>query len=352
MKIFAPIAIITLVLLLHVQGCDTSATNEPGVDIEHPKVSFVTPQSGDPVGSTQVNITLSVEDNDRVTHVLLYLDDSDEPFDELTEEPWESVLDASNLTGETHRIRAVAYDATGNESLPASVTLGDMVLRMSLVEIVTSANCPPCAPMNEIYQEAANTSLFQERVATIKYHVWWPRPTDRLWHESQTWTQPRVEYLFSPIPPSQYGAPRGWVGGKMISNKADEWIATAEVDMEAPAGAKIELKSTRSGDQVTLTIHVTGISTADSTDLRLITAVTESDIEYSDGNGETEHFDVLRRMYPDAGGEAVTIGNGVTQHITHTIDIPEFWNPDNLHAVVFLQTQKWKSVLQAAKIDL
>ena len=138
----------------------------------------------------------------------------------------------------------------------------------------------------------------------------------------------------------------------MISNKADEWIATAEVDMEAPAGAKIDLRSTRNGDQVTLMIHVTGISTADSTDLRLITAVTESNIEYSDGNGETEHFDVLRRMYPDAGGEAVTIGNGVTQHITRTIDIPEFWNPDNLHAVVFLQTQQWKSVLQAAKIDL
>ena len=352
MKIIAPIAIIALVLLLHVQGCDTSATNEPGVDIENPKVSFITPQSGDPVGSTQVDITLSVEDNDRVTRVLLYLDDAEEPFDELTGEPWESMLDASSFSGETHRIRAVAYDETGNKSLPASVTLGDVVLRMSLVEIVTSANCPPCAPMNEIYHEAAKTSLFQERVATIKYHVWWPRPTDKLWHESQTWTQPRVEYMFNPIPPSQYGAPRAWVGGKMISNKATEWIAAAEADMEKRADAKIELESTRNGDQITLTIHVTGISTADSTDLRLMTAVTESDIEYSDGNGETEHHEVLRRMYPDAGGEAITIGNGVTRTYTRTIDIAEIWNPDNLHAVVFLQTLQWKSVLQAAKIDL
>jgi hypothetical protein len=206
--------------------------------------------------------------------------------------------------------------------------------------------------MNETYHQASSTALFQERVATIKYHVWWPRPTDQLWHQSTTWTQPRVEYVFSPITADQFSAPRGWVGGQMISNKATEWISAAEADMDKAAGAKIELTSTREGDRITLNITVTGISTSDSTDLRLHTAITESDIEYSDGNGETVHYDVLRQMYPDADGEAVTIANSETKTFQRSIDIAEFWNPEKLHAVVFLQTRQWKTVLQAAKMDL
>jgi hypothetical protein len=57
-------------------------------------------------------------------------------------------------------------------------------------------------------------------------------------------------------------------------------------------------------------------------------------------------------MYPDAAGESVTIPNGATLYFQRTITVQEFWNRDNLKAVVFLQSNGTKEVLQAAKMDL
>jgi hypothetical protein len=356
MKSFS-IFLIAIVLALTFDGCDTKALNEPGVDVQSPNVSFVTPSSADTLGEDVVPIVLVVSDNDRVSRVELYLNNEPLPFAELTAEPWESSFNPAELGEGTHQLKAIAYDPEGNSAVAKVVlrkgtTHIEDVVRISLVEIVTSANCSPCGPQNEAYHLGTASDLYKHHVATIKYHVWWPFPTDKLWLHSAEWAQPRVEYLFSPIPADQFGAPKGWVGGKMINNKGVDWIAAADADMQNTAGAKIELKSTRDGNAVTLTIHVTGISSANYSDLRLHTAVTESEIEYNDGNSENIHYDVMRRMYPDASGESVTIGNNQTTHFTRNIEIASEWNPENLHVVVFLQSKGSKEVLQVAKADL
>lgn len=355
MKYFLTPVLSVLLLVLVIQGCDTSAVNEPGDDIQAPTVGFLAPLSTDSLGDGTVSIMLSVSDNDAITKVEIFLDGS--LLTTLTAEPWESSFDATPLGQGSHQLSAVAHDRSGNSS-QAKLTLRkgsvetEEVLRMTLVEIVTSANCAPCGPQNEAWHVGTEAPLYQERVATIKYHVWWPRPTDKLWHESSEWSQPRVEYIFDPIPASQFGAPKGWVGGQMISNKASEWLSSADADMEEAAGAKIELESIREGSNITLTIRVTGISTSEYSDLRLHTAVTESDIEYNDGNSENIHYDVMRRMYPDAQGEAVAIGNGQTSVFQRTIAIDELWNAEHLDVVVFLQSKGSKHVLQAAKKEL
>ncbi len=352
MKYFRYPALVVMLLAIALQGCDTKAVNEPGEDIQSPLISFTAPGSTDTLSIGTVDIILEASDNDAVQRVEIYLDGA--LLETLTAAPWTSSFDATPLGEGSHELKAWAFDAAGNRG-QATLTLrkGDTqiedVQRMSLVEIVTSANCAPCGPQNETYHTGTNTPLYKERVATIKYHVWWPRPTDALWHHSSEWSQPRVEYLFDPIPPAQFGAPKGWVGGQMISNKATDWISSADADMQLPAGAKIELESTREGSSISLTIRVTGISTAAYSDLRLHTAVTENDIEYNDGNSENVHYEVMRRMYPDAQGEAVAIGNGQTSVYQRSITIDDAWNPENLVAVVFLQSKGSKDVLQAAK---
>lgn len=352
------ISLIALVLFVFAfEGCDTSAVNEPGVDIQAPTISITTPTAADSLGADIVPVVLAVSDNDKVSRVDVFLSGAAEPFAVLTAEPWETSFDAAELAEGTHTLRAVAYDPEGN-STEAQVTLRkgsvqvEEVLRMSLVEIVTSANCAPCGPQNEAYHTGTQSDHYKQRVATIKYHVWWPRPTDELWIHSKVWSQPRVEYMFSPIPPSQFGAPKGWVGGQMINNKGVDWISAADADMQLAAGAKIELERTRNGSSIELSIRVTGITTSDYNDLRLHTVVTENDIEYNDGNSENIHYEVMRRMYPDHDGEAVTISNKQTAQFSRTIEIDPAWNGDHLEAVVFLQSKDSKHVLQAAKLHL
>lgn len=338
-----------LLLLALVQGCGTKAVNEPGEDIQAPKVSFLTPLSGDSISAADIAISIDASDNDKILSIELSLDGG-APFATLTEAPWESTLAAADISEGLHQLRAIAKDPAGNESV-ATVQLRkgtaqqDEVERMVLVEIVTSANCAPCGPANELFHEEEATPLFQQRVATIKYHVWWPRPTDKLWQHSSEWSRPRVEYLFDP----NEGAPMGFVNGAKINNRAADWISSAKSGMDTPAGAKIDLESTRTGSTINLTITIKGIATASFNDLRLHTAVTESNIEYNDGNSELVHFDVMRRMYPSAAGEAVTIGNGQTAVFQRSIDINEAWNADNLGVVVFLQSNGSGEILQAAK---
>ncbi|MBE0644440.1 MAG: Omp28-related outer membrane protein [Bacteroidetes bacterium] len=338
-----------LLLLALIQGCDTKAVNEPGVDIQAPKVSFLSPVSGDSISSADIMITLDASDNDAVSSIELSLDGG-APFATLTSAPWESTLPTAEISEGTHQLHAIAKDPTGNTSsatvqLRKGTAQQDEVDRMVLVEIVTSANCAPCGPANELFHQEEATPLFQQRVATIKYHVWWPRPTDKLWQHSSEWSRPRVEYLFDP----NEGAPMGFVNGQKVNNRAVDWIASAKSGVDTPAGAKIELESTRTGNTINLTITVKGISTSSYSDLRLHTAVTESDIEYNDGNSELVHFDVMRRMYPSAEGESVTIPNGQTAVFQRSMEIHADWNADNLGVVVFLQSNASKEVLQAAK---
>lgn len=331
------------------QGCDTRAVNEPGEDIQAPSVTFLAPLPGDSLTGGDLDIRLTATDNDAVVSVTLSLDGG-APFATLNTAPWEAVLPTDDIAEGSHQLKATATDRSGNVSsatvqLRKGNVVQEEVLRMTLVEIITSANCAPCGPANEEYHVEEQTALFQQRVATIKYHVWWPRPTDLLWKHSQEWSRPRTEYLVDP----NNGAPQGLVDGTVINNRASDWIAAAKTGMELPAGAKIELASTRSGDVITLTITVKGIHTADFNDLRLHTVVTESNIEYNDGNSENVHYDVMRRMYPSAEGEAVNIANGQTAMFQRTIEINPEWNADNLGVVVFLQSHGSRTVLQAAK---
>jgi hypothetical protein len=340
-----------LLAALASQACDTSAVNDPQ-DIEAPEVNIQTPLPSDSLTIGLMDITFTVTDNHRVQKVEVLLDGV--VLETLTAEPWKSTFDASPLAEGSHEIKVLAYDPAGNIGQDR-VTLRkgggqiEEVKRMTLVEIVTSANCAPCGPANEAYHSGTASPHYQERIATIKYHVWWPRPTDALWHHSSEWSRPRVEYMFHPIPAAQFGAPNGWVGGQKISNKAADWISSADVDMELPAGAKIDLESTREGNSISLTIRIRGLRTGEYNDLRLHTAVTENEIEYNDGNSEDIHYEVMRRMYPDAQGEAVSIANGQTAVFQRSITIDDEWNAEKLVAVVFLQSNGSKEVLQAAK---
>jgi hypothetical protein len=353
----SPVLLPGLLLLLLLQACGSKVAG-PASDIEAPRVTILQPALNDSLAADTLTVLLDVQDNVGITRVEVSIDNATQPAATLTAPPWQAALDVANLADGQHSIIAYAWDAAGNRSAVAATPVRkggggtvEEVPRVSLAEITTSANCAPCGAQNaRWHEEQTGNQVFQDRVATIKYHVWWPRPTDILWKQSQEWSRPRTQYLFSPLEEAQYSAPSGWIAGVRISAKATDWIGAANVDLTKKAKAKITLEYVKNGDAINLTIKVKGLATAGYSDLRLHTVVTEDDIEYNDGNSEYIHYDVMRQMYPNASGEAVTIPNGIEATYTRDIAISSNWNPIKLKAVVFLQSNDSKEVLQTAKI--
>ncbi len=336
-------------------GCSSdSNTNAVPSDTKAPVVVFTSPTSGQAITASELTAEITATDENGVVKVEFFLDGGSAAIATLTAQPWKTTISLTSLADGAHSITAKASDPSGNiGSADVSFTKGagtNDTKRMVLVEIVTSANCPPCGPANEYFNGKIASPLLQSRLAIIRNHVWWPRSTDQLWLDSQTWAKPRTDYLFKPL--TSYIAPCGWVDGWNADSDPDAWLTKISEDMKVAPEAKIELTKEDQGSDVVLTITVKGITSGAYTDLRLHTVMTESDIHYNDGNSEWVHYEVMRTMLPDANGTTLTLANDEEKTFTRTLTFDAKWVRDNMKAVVFLQANGSKKVLQAAKISL
>jgi hypothetical protein len=341
---------LTLVVVL-IGGCSNS-TDE--ADTEAPVISLQKPEAGNTVGVSMVTLVANATDNIDVTKVEFYVDG--QLKSSVIAPPYQDSVALSSYTDGPHTAMAKAFDEAGNVASSATVTFikgvrsVDVVRRMILAEITTSANCVSCAPQNEAFRTAiAGNSVYQERIITVKYHGWFPRPTDSIWLATQTWAKPRIDYLFIG---KTLSFPQAWIDGSNAGSNANGWIGKAQNDLSVAPEARIELTKTGGAGAVTLNIKVTGMNATAYSDLHLHTVVTEDDIYYNDGNAEFEHYDVMCEMLPDADGEAITLTNGQSQTFSRNITVKQGWHLDKLNAVVFVQSKGSKAVLQAAKISL
>jgi len=261
---------------------------------------------------------------------------------------YETFLTITDPGISTHKVYVEIMDATNKKATSPEQSF-TKVMKNALMEIVTSANCNPCAPANEYLREFTLGEVANMRIIPVKYHVWWPYPTDSLYALTRSWCRPRVTYLFSPLSPTS--APSGYVDGQTVGATASNWLTQANIDMGQTPGADIQLSGSVIDSTLNLTIDVTGITTGNYSDLRLHTIVTESNINYNDGNAEFVHYDVMKQMYPDENGEAVSIANGAAQQFTRQFNLAAAFVKTNLHVVVFLQSNSTKTVLQVAKLN-
>ena len=362
MKLIRTVQIFSLFSLLVLASCKNSDESTLP-DIDAPKVTFLQPVTGDTVGLTTVTAVLTATDNNGVKTLELYFDQEVAPVMTLTAAPWQATLSIDGLQTGSHRLRAKAFDAAGNSD-SASVLFvkaqkyEDIVERVALVEIVTSANCVPCGPANETYHNGTLDAFHEARIATIKYHAPIPKLTDSLWIASQTWGRPRMVYLFTPIPFQNASAPNCWVDGTNVGNKAADWISQADAEIPRSADARISIQKTITSDTankkttVHLTVNTRMLSTRSFSDLRLHIVVTQSNIQYNDGNIETVHYDVMNLMLPDAEGQAITLAANEEKMFTYSFDLQAPWLLQDLSVVAFLQNHTNKEVLQAAKLKL
>jgi len=218
--------------------------------------------------------------------------------------------------------------------------------RTVLAEIFTSTTCGPCASQNPYFDSWYKNSPYKNRVAVIKYHVWWPSPgNDPFYLANTTENSSRVSY---------YGTnyvPRGIINGTSDgSSSASTWITLIQNSMNYVSNFDIKIlgnvDATTGGN---LTIQVTADNNPIvSGTLVLHVAVVESNIQYTGTNGDPVHNFVMRKMYPDHNGEAFTINANETKTFTRTFSWNSSWKLDNAYIVAFIQSRENKTVYQAA----
>lgn len=217
--------------------------------------------------------------------------------------------------------------------------------RTVLAEIFTSTTCGPCASQNPYFDNWYKNYSNKDRVAVIKYHVWWPSPgNDPFYHANTTENAGRVNYYNTNY------VPRGIINGTSDgTSSASTWITLIQNSIITTS--QFEIKILGNVDATTggnLTIQVTSDNNPiPSGTLVLHVAVVESDINYTGTNGDPIHHFVMRKMYPNHNGEVFTINPNETKTFSRTFAWNSAWKLDNSHIVAFIQNRDNKTVYQA-----
>lgn len=228
--------------------------------------------------------------------------------------------------------------------LAANVNAGD---RMVLVERFTSWTCGPCASNNPTMEAFLNTVDY-DRIVGIAYHMNWPAPGNDGY------------YLYNPGDNTSrrnfYGVnaiPAGFMDGVM------------SIPLPYNTGTLNSYFNTRSALLSPITIVVTDSTFGDSVMVRariyceIMLASPNMNVHFSmqekhnhfssppGTNGETDFYDVMRRMNNNGLGQNILILPGQTVVIEKRFYKDPIWNQPQVFPMVFVQ--QGNEILNAAK---
>lgn len=222
--------------------------------------------------------------------------------------------------------------------------------RMVLLEHFTSASCPPCAIYNP--QVEALLGVNESTSLSIKYQVNWPIPNgDPMNNHNKLDVQSRVNY---------YGVSS--VPSAVLAAKAPEHPASAmvqdSIDKEAAKTSPFEVNVTHTLSEdfknidVKMEITATGDYSATGNLVAHI-AVIEKHISFVSApgsNGETDFYNVMKKMLPTPNGTALSKDwmTGETRTIEASWPLRNVYNLDQLDVIAFIQDNGNQEIMQAA----
>lgn len=219
--------------------------------------------------------------------------------------------------------------------------------RLVLVEHFTQASCGPCASQNPTLENTLNNNTGD--VIAIKHQVSWPG-TDPMNAAYPAGPGDRRNYYgITGVPntvldgTSGPGAPNTIVTNSTIANRAS-----------VASPFDVTVSHTITNGVIDVDVDVTCTDPAGvSGNLRLHIAVVEHEVIYQNppgSNGETEFYNVLRRMLPSTSGTTITSTWAQNDNASYN----ETWtiggyvaNPSQLAVVAFIQDNSTMEVHQA-----
>ena len=246
-----------------------------------------------------------------------------------------------------------------NDTVNVSTEVFNNVIpRKVLHEIFTSATCPPCVPGNTNLAAvvAPNTNKWN----VIKYQTNFPGTGDP-YYTSEVGT--RFSYYGATF------APWLTVDGSFNANSNSYTQANFNNFASKPSLVDIAATQTIVGKTITVSGTVTPVQAFTNSNLKLRIAVVERRTENNvASNGETEFFNVMKKMLPNATGTTISFAAGTAVPYSQSFTFPgnyrlpsngqaaniinlatensveNFWN---LSAVVFVEDDTKKEVWQS-----
>jgi hypothetical protein len=242
--------------------------------------------------------------------------------------------------------------------------------RTVLLEVFTGCPCPPCVAA-DVACEAIRRTFESTDVILLRYHTALAGP-DPLANAD---AEKRAEfYTINSVPVVLVNGRLGPAAGGFLQHARDVHAAlrrTVEEQLDTPAEARLHLRASRHGDQVTIEADVADLKRPE-TNVRLRFAVVEEVVRYPAMNGLRLHHQVVRALpggvegFPvKAGGGRQTVAVDLAElRRTLTEQLAELAKADKsleqermldlgrLKIVAIVQGQKTKDVLQAAQVDV
>ena len=226
--------------------------------------------------------------------------------------------------------------------------------RLVLVEHFTQASCGPCASQNPALKTLLDANA--TKVVALKYQTSWPG-VDPMNAANPTEAAARVQYYnVTGVPNSVMdGSGPGSPGTIVTTSTINNRYNTA-----APLNISASHQWTAGYDSIQIGVFVANAGTATvasgaAGSLKLHVAVIEEEVNYPSApgsNGETNFYQVMRKMVPDASGTTMADSwtAGQTQMFVFKVAAPSYLaNLNKVAVVAFIQDNSNKSVLNAAR---
>lgn len=229
-------------------------------------------------------------------------------------------------------------------AVTANIAAGD---RMVLIERFTSWTCGPCASNNPT-MEAFINGLDADKIVGIAYHMNWPAPGNDGY------------YLYNPV---DNNARRSFYGINAIPQAQMDGL----INIQSPYtnGTLTTLFNSRTNLLSPITVILTDSTFGDSIKVkaRIYCEVYLSNpnalVHFSiqerhnhftsppGTNGETDFYDVMRRMNNNGTGQSVQFFPGQTIYVEKTFYKDPVWNQAQIMPIVFIQ--QGQEMLNAGK---
>ncbi len=241
------------------------------------------------------------------------------------------------------------------------------VSRKVLVEEATNASCPPCAAQNPAFNaNIVQPNIANDKLVAVKYQAWWPG-FDPMYNQNTTELDARITYygfnnigvpttaLNGRVPDNNNTTGGGWSGYAGGPYGYTQAVIDAEYADLTPFSMTMSHVFSNDLDSVYVTIGITNVdvTTFTGSTMKLQVALMENEIIYNTApgtNGETDFYEVMRKMIPDASG--TTLGNtwmaGQSQTITLGAAIPSYiFNYNEIAIAAWIQDDATQEVWQA-----
>ncbi len=227
--------------------------------------------------------------------------------------------------------------------------------RTVFVEQFTQASCGPCASQNPAFNILLANNSTTNKVISLKYQTSWPG-VDPMNAQNASEVATRVSYY------GVSGVPEALIDGVNGPGTAPYVGAPAAVTqthlnnryaITSPISLTVVHSYNATYDSVTVKAVYENLDSVAINTVKLHMAITEKEIVFNTppgSNGELDFYNVMRKMYPNAGGTTISLAAGAKDSMTIKVKIPSYiYDLSEIQFVSFIQNDVSKDVMQAAK---